>query len=192
MSLLFGGLRTESRARGPEPHLEGQGVDPATLLARFAGGHGARLAARSLQGAQALDEHQCADDAQEDHVAEVHQQIDPLIDQVLRLLWDFTLNRLYPNNNPSATERMVLIAVGGYGRGEMAPHSDVDIVFLCERTDDERTVALIEAILYLLWDLGLTVGHSVRNVDDIVKMAKADGRVTRVERTFLDCWQTAG
>src|SRR5690606_12503227 len=53
-----------------------------------------------------------------------------LMDQLLRVLWDFTTTRLYPNSNPSAAERMTLVAVGGYGRGEMAPFSDVDIAFI--------------------------------------------------------------
>ena len=53
-----------------------------------------------------------------------------LTDQLLRALFDFTIERLYPLANPTAGERLPLIAVGGYGRGEMAPHSDVDIAFL--------------------------------------------------------------
>ena len=100
-----------------------------------------------------------------------------LLDQLIRLIHDHAADRLAPAAQGKAARALSILAVGGYGREEMAPHSDVDIVFLCERTDDERTVALIEAILYLLWDLGLTVGHSVRNVDDIVKMAKADGTI---------------
>ncbi|GAA4765606.1 [protein-PII] uridylyltransferase [Stakelama sediminis] len=97
-----------------------------------------------------------------------------LIDQILRLLWDFTLQRLYPNNNPTAAERMTLIAVGGYGRGEMAPHSDVDIGFLTPWKQTAWSEQVIESMLYALWDLGLKIGHSSRSLDEMVRQAKSD------------------
>ena len=110
-----------------------------------------------------------------------------LIDQVLRLLWDFTLRRLYPNNNPSAAERMVLIAVGGYGRGEMAPHSDVDIGFLTPWKQTAWSEQVIESMLYSLWDMGLKVGHSSRSLDEMVRQAKADVtiRTSLIEARYI-------
>ncbi|GGO94290.1 UTP--GlnB (protein PII) uridylyltransferase GlnD [Stakelama pacifica] len=110
-----------------------------------------------------------------------------LIDQVLRLLWDFTLERLYPNNNPSTAERMVLIAVGGYGRGEMAPHSDVDIGFLTPWKQTAWSEQVIESMLYSLWDMGLKVGHSSRSLDDMVRQAKADVtiRTSLIEARYI-------
>ncbi|UUL81646.1 [protein-PII] uridylyltransferase [Sphingomonas qomolangmaensis] len=97
-----------------------------------------------------------------------------LVDQLLRLLWDFTLRRLYRNPNPTAAERMTLIAVGGYGRGEMAPHSDVDLGFLTPTRRTPWCEQVIETMLYALWDMGLKVGHSSRSLDEMVKMAKSD------------------
>jgi [protein-PII] uridylyltransferase len=97
-----------------------------------------------------------------------------LIDQILRLLYDFTVQRLYPNSNPTAHERLTLIAVGGYGRGEMAPHSDVDIGFLTPWKQTGWHEQVIESILYALWDLGLKVGQSTRSLDEMVRQAKAD------------------
>ena len=97
-----------------------------------------------------------------------------LTDQVLRLIYDFTVQRLYPLNNATSSERMVLIAVGGYGRGEMAPYSDVDIAFLTPYKQTGWTEQVIESMLYTLWDLGLKVGHSSRSLDEMVRMAKED------------------
>jgi [protein-PII] uridylyltransferase len=97
-----------------------------------------------------------------------------LIDQLLRLLWDFTVERLYPSNNPTSAERMVLIAVGGYGRGEMAPHSDVDLGFITPWKVTGWSEQVIESMLYSLWDMQLKVGHSSRSLDEMVRQAKAD------------------
>ncbi|MDX3898995.1 MAG: [protein-PII] uridylyltransferase [Sphingobium sp.] len=97
-----------------------------------------------------------------------------LIDQLLRLLYDATTHHLYPAGNRSTGERVVLIAVGGYGRGEMAPHSDVDIGFITPWKPTGWTEQVIESMLYSLWDLGLKVGHSSRSIDETMRMAKSD------------------
>jgi [protein-PII] uridylyltransferase len=97
-----------------------------------------------------------------------------LTDQLLRLLWDFTVERLHPNPNPTAAERMTLIAVGGYGRGEMAPHSDIDIGFLTPWKVTGWCEQVIESMLYSLWDMQLKIGHSSRSLDEMVRQAKGD------------------
>lgn len=97
-----------------------------------------------------------------------------LTDQILRLIFDFTVQRLYPINNPTASERIALVAVGGYGRGEMAPFSDVDIAFITPWKQTSWTEQIIESMLYSLWDLGMKVGHSSRSLDEMVRMAKSD------------------
>jgi [protein-PII] uridylyltransferase len=97
-----------------------------------------------------------------------------LADQVLRLVYDYVTRRLYPLGNPTASERLLLVAVGGYGRGEMALHSDVDIAFVTPWKPTGWTEQAIEAILYLLWDLKLKVGHSSRSVDDMIRAAAGD------------------
>lgn len=97
-----------------------------------------------------------------------------LIDAALQALFAFATQRLHPLPNPTAGERLLLLAVGGYGRGEMAPFSDVDIGFL---TPTKQTVwgeQVIESVLYALWDLGLKVGQSTRSLDEMVRQAKAD------------------
>jgi [protein-PII] uridylyltransferase len=97
-----------------------------------------------------------------------------LIDQILRLLFDFTTQRLHRLSNPTTAERLTLIAVGGYGRGEMAPYSDVDIAFITPWKQTGWAEQVIESMLYALWDLGLKIGHSSRSLDEMVRQAKSD------------------
>ena len=97
-----------------------------------------------------------------------------LIDQLLIVLADFTTQRLYPLGNPTQGERLLLIAVGGYGRGEMAPFSDVDIGFLTPGKQTPWAEQAIESMLYTLWDLGLKIGHSSRSLDEMVRQARGD------------------
>ena len=100
-----------------------------------------------------------------------------LTDQILRLAYDFVTQRLHPLANPTTSERLLLMAVGGYGRGEMALHSDVDIAFVTPWKATGWTETIIETILYLLWDLGLKVGHSTRTVDELIRVAAGDHTV---------------
>ncbi len=67
-----------------------------------------------------------------------------------------------------------IIALGGYGRRELAPHSDIDVLFLYGQRDAERAAAMNEAVLYLLWDVGFTVGHSCRSLNECLTIAKED------------------
>ncbi|ONF96462.1 [protein-PII] uridylyltransferase [Sphingomonas jeddahensis] len=97
-----------------------------------------------------------------------------LVDQLLKLLFDLVTDRLYPLSNPTAAERLTLVAVGGYGRGEMAPFSDVDIGFLTPWKQTPWAEQVIESMLYGLWDMGLKVGHSSRSLDEMVRQAKSD------------------
>ena len=69
---------------------------------------------------------------------------------------------------------LAVLAVGGYGRGEMAPHSDVDLLFLTERAVAGATETVIETMLYLLWDLRLKVGHASRTVRDCLRYGRED------------------
>jgi [protein-PII] uridylyltransferase len=100
-----------------------------------------------------------------------------LTDQIVRLVYDYVAERLFPNPNPTAGERLLLMAVGGYGRGEMALHSDVDLAFVTPWKPTAWGEQVVEAALYLLWDLGLKVGHSVRSGDELVAVATADQTV---------------
>ncbi len=74
----------------------------------------------------------------------------------------------------SASKDMALVAVGGYGRKELTPWSDVDLMFLCHETSSQETLETIYSILHALWDLHLEVGHSVRTIQDCVEVALRD------------------
>ncbi|CAM4040583.1 Bifunctional uridylyltransferase/uridylyl-removing enzyme [Novosphingobium lubricantis] len=97
-----------------------------------------------------------------------------LVDQLIRVIHDHVIGRVYRASNRSTGERIAVMAVGGYGRGEMAPHSDVDIAFVTPSKPTSWCEQVIEAILYFLWDLGLKVGHSSRSLDEVVRMGKSD------------------
>ncbi len=97
-----------------------------------------------------------------------------LIDQLVRVIHDYVTEHVHPAHNRTAAERLAILAVGGYGRAEMAPHSDVDIAFITPMKRAPWCEQVIEAMLYLLWDLGLQVGHSSRTIGDSMRMAKED------------------
>lgn len=89
-----------------------------------------------------------------------------VVDQLVLNAWD----RLIP-----ADENVSLVAVGGFGRGELHPHSDVDLlILLAEPAPGEALRTAIEAFVTLLWDAGFYLGHSVRTVDACVSEAKKD------------------
>jgi [protein-PII] uridylyltransferase len=97
-----------------------------------------------------------------------------LMDQLIRVLFDFTVNRVFRQPNPTPGERLTIVAVGGYGRAELSPFSDLDLLFLLPYKQTPWGEQVVEYMLYLLWDLGLKVGHSTRNVDECLRQARAD------------------
>ena len=97
-----------------------------------------------------------------------------LVDQLIRVIHEYVTQFVYPANNRSSGERLAIMAVGGYGRSEMAPHSDVDIAFLVGERRNAWCEQVVEAMLYVLWDLGLKVGHSTRTLDEAIRLAKDD------------------
>jgi [protein-PII] uridylyltransferase len=97
-----------------------------------------------------------------------------LVDQLVRILFDIATHRAYPVANKSTSEKLCIVAVGGYGRGELAPFSDVDLMFLIPYKETPYSEQVIEFVLYMLWDMGLKIGHSTRSADDVVRLAKRD------------------
>ena len=112
-----------------------------------------------------------------------------LTDQMLRVIFDFTITALYPDTNRTASERITLIAVGGYGRGVLAPFSDLDLLFLRPWKPTPRIEQVTEFIHYVLWDLGLKVGSASRSVGETLDLARVD---MTVRTTLLEARVLAG
>ncbi len=94
-----------------------------------------------------------------------------LMDTVIAVVDDVARRTLSPAETPP---RMSVVAVGGYGRGTLAPGSDIDLLFLVPTRQTATGERVVEYVLYLLWDLGFKVGHSTRSLDECIKLARAD------------------
>jgi len=108
-------------------------------------------------------------------------------DEIITAVHRFATTRVYPVDNPSGAEAIALSAVGGYGRGTLAPGSDIDLLFILPYKQTPWGEQVTEYILYMLWDLGQKVGHAVRSVDECIRMARADMtvRTATLEARFL-------
>ena len=95
-------------------------------------------------------------------------------DEIIRVLFEFAQKHLYPAENPSEAEQIAIVATGGYGRGILAPGSDIDLLFLLPYKQTAWSESIAETILYCLWDMGLKVGHATRTVNECIRHAKAD------------------
>ena len=95
-------------------------------------------------------------------------------DELIKLIYDYLVAHVWRATNPSDAERMAIVATGGYGRGLLAPGSDIDLLFLLPYKQTPWGESVAEAVLYILWDLGFTVGHATRTVDQCLKYARDD------------------
>lgn len=104
-----------------------------------------------------------------------------MVDVVLRSAWELHVG--------AGARDVALIAVGGYGRGELHPCSDIDVLILLPKSDVVDAETGIERFLMFLWDIGLEVGHSVRTIDDCQRESAAD---VSVATTFIEARLLAG
>jgi [protein-PII] uridylyltransferase len=114
------------------------------------------------RGTELLKERFTADEAVEELVLDRAR----LVDIALRAAWARHAGKF--------ADDLALIAVGGYGRGELHPCSDIDIMVLLPKSDSADWQPDIEKFLTFLWDIGLEVGHSVRSIDDCQRESLAD------------------
>jgi [protein-PII] uridylyltransferase len=106
-----------------------------------------------------------------------------LTDGMVAAIHAYTVAQVPPAAAPArdgaaaAEPRFALVATGGYGRGVLAPYSDIDLLFLTDAPMGPQGRRAVEFMLYLLWDLGLKVGHATRTVGECLEDAKADATV---------------
>lgn len=115
------------------------------------------------------------------------EQLCHVQDEIIRMLFAAATKHLYHSPIPSGAERMAVVSTGGYGRGLMAPESDIDLLFILPYKQTAWGEQVAEVILYCLWDMGLKVGHATRSVDESIRQARGDMtiRTAILETRFL-------
>ncbi len=104
-------------------------------------------------------------------------------DEVLHALYDYITTHVFRARNPTEGERLSVFATGGYGRGVLAPSSDVDLLFIRPYKASAHAESVIEYMLYVLWDMGLKVGHAFRTPQECVRLARED---VTIKTSLLD------
>ena len=95
-------------------------------------------------------------------------------DELIRALFDLAAKTLFPPEASGGNEPIAIVAVGGYGRGTLAPGSDIDLLFVLPQRQSPRVQSIAEFILYTLWDTRQKVGHATRNIEECIRLAKTD------------------
>lgn len=120
---------------------------------------------------------------------ETARLLSAVTDEVVRALYDFTTGHVFRVRNPTKGERLSLLAVGGYGRGALAPFSDLDLLFLRPYKQTAHAESVIEFMLYALWDLGFKVGHASRTIDECIRLSRED---ITIRTSILEARHLAG
>jgi [protein-PII] uridylyltransferase len=120
---------------------------------------------------------------------ETARLLSAVTDEVVTALYDFTTVHLFRARNPTEGERLALMAVGGYGRGALAPFSDIDLLFLRPYKPTAHTESVIEFMLYALWDLGFKVGHASRTIEECIRLSRQD---FTIRTSILEARRLAG
>jgi len=99
------------------------------------------------------------------------------IDAIILSTYDVINTHAFPIANPTKADKLSVIAVGGYGRGNLAPGSDIDILILTPYKITPRIEQVVETLLYILWDLKLKVGYAIRSLEENISKAKSDNTI---------------
>ncbi|MDA0997463.1 MAG: [protein-PII] uridylyltransferase [Proteobacteria bacterium] len=97
-----------------------------------------------------------------------------LLDQLIRVIFQIADEHAFRQGARNDAENISVVATGGYGRSELSPYSDIDLMFLLPYKLTPRAEQVVEYILYTLWDLGLKVGHATRSGDEAIRLANGD------------------
>lgn len=118
---------------------------------------------------------------------EISSALATLAEDIIAQLYRTVLEELESNVSHQLSERISLVALGGFGRGEMSPHSDIDLMFLHRGKPGNSAQEFSSVLLRHLWDVGFQVGHSVRTIDDCIALGKTDVSVktSLMESRFL-------
>ncbi|MEM9813430.1 MAG: [protein-PII] uridylyltransferase, partial [Pseudomonadota bacterium] len=152
-------------------------LDPGALFAEIATADDPRPTARKIlraalkDGRAKLAERVAAAPLASGEAAAAYTH---LADGMVTTAFDIARRLLHPAHAPTRGERLAVVLVGGSGRGEMAPFSDIDLLFLTPWKTTPWAESVIESTLYILWDLKLKLGHSVRTVDECLRQARGD------------------
>ena len=108
-------------------------------------------------------------------------------DVLVTSIFNLVCEKFHPLTSSSRDQILSLVAIGGYGRGEMAPYSDIDLLFLSPYRQKGWTKSVVESVLYILWDLKFKVGHSSRTISDCVQLGLDDLtiRTSMLEKRYL-------
>uniref|UniRef100_UPI002615188C [protein-PII] uridylyltransferase n=1 Tax=uncultured Rhizobium sp. TaxID=155567 RepID=UPI002615188C len=105
-------------------------------------------------------------------------------DQLISVIFRIAATHVYPND----ADGVAVAAVGGYGRGTLAPGSDIDLLFLMPAKTTPNMHKAVEFVLYLLWDIGFKVGHATRTVEESIRLSKSDMTIrTAILETRFVC-----
>lgn len=127
---------------------------------------------KALEHAHMLAERQLIADGDGTRCAEALSVAE---DELIRGLFSLASSVLFPPG--PAEERMAVVAVGGYGRGTLAPGSDIDLLFVLPTRQSQRVQNIVEFMLYCLWDTRQKVGHATRSIDECLRLAKSDNTI---------------
>ncbi|WP_421692984.1 [protein-PII] uridylyltransferase [Aestuariivirga sp.] len=149
-------------AAGKEHHADPAGARSAAV----------NILKDALAQSHAMAERQLISDGEGTRCAEALSGAE---DEIIRGLFDLANGTLFPARGTD--ERIAVVAVGGYGRGTLAPGSDIDLLFVLPARQTERVQNIVEFILYCLWDTRQKVGHATRSIDECLRLARSDNTI---------------